>query len=433
MHADLAQDLLDFIDASPTPWQAVAESTRRLEAAGYRALDERESWKLSPGDKVYVTRAGTSVIAFQIGTEPLERAGFRVVGAHTDSPNLRLKPSPEYVKKGYAQLGVEVYGGVLWHTWLDRDLSLAGRVVVAGPQGTTTSHLVDFGRRPLLRIPNLAIHLNRQVNTEGLKLNPQEHLAPMWALESGGAVDLKALIAEELAKGGVQVAPVDVLAWDLCLYDVQPSARSGLRGEFLNAPRLDNLASSHAGLAALLDARDRKSTCAVVLYDHEEVGSRSAQGAASPFLRDTMERIAAAMGVTGREAYLRALNASFVISADMAHAVHPNYADRHEPHHAPMLGAGPVIKTNVNQSYATNSETSAFFIALCREADVVPQHFVTRTDLPCGSTIGPITAGELGVRTIDIGNPMLSMHSIREMAAAADVEKMIAVLRKFFA
>ena len=433
MNADLAQDLLDFIDASPTPWHAVQETIRRLRSAGYRALDERDKWTLSPGDKVYVVRAGTSIAAFQLGSEPADRAGFRLVGAHTDSPNLRLKPNPVYTKAGYAQLGIEVYGGVLWHTWLDRDLSLAGRVVVAGPDGRPQSHLVDFGRRSLLRIPNLAIHLNRQVNTDGLKLNAQEHLAPMWALEAGGAVDLKALIAEELAKAGVKIAPNDVLAWDLCLYDVQKSTRSGLRGEFLHAPRLDNLASSHAALSALLSGGDRRSTCGAVLYDHEEVGSTSAQGAAGTFLRDVLERIAAGHGAPDREGFLRAIQSSFLVSADMAHAIHPNYADRHEPRHAPLLGAGPVIKSNANQSYATDSESLGYFAAICREVEVVPQHFVTRTDLPCGSTIGPITAGELGIRTIDVGNPMLSMHSIRELAAASDVEKMVKVLSRFYA
>lgn len=433
MKTDLAQDLLDFIDVSPTPWHAVAEAARRLEKAGFRRLHPAETWKIAAGDKVYVTKAGSSLVALQAGVEPLTKTGFRLVGAHTDSPNLRLKTAPAYVKHGYAQLGVEVYGGALWHTWLDRDLSLAGRVVVAAGNGTTASHLVDFGRRSLLRIPNIAIHLNRTVNSEGLKLNAQEHLAPMWALESSGDVSLEKLVSKELEKAGVDVDANDVLAWDLCLYDVQPSTKSGLNGEFIHAPRLDNLGSSHAGLGALLEAKTRAGTCGIVLYDHEEVGSKSAQGAASSFLRDTLERVASALGVTDREAYLRALNASFVVSADMAHAIHPNYPDRHESRHAPVLGKGPVIKTNVNQSYATDSETAGFFVALCREAGVTPQQFVTRTDMPCGSTIGPITAGELGVRTIDIGNPMLSMHSIREMAATADVEKMVAVLRRFFA
>jgi aspartyl aminopeptidase len=432
--ADSADDLLRFIDASPTPWHAVAEAARRLEAAGFRRVDERERWMLKPGDRIYVVRAGTSVAAFQLGTEPADRSGFRLVGSHTDSPNLRLKPNPSYSKAGVQQLGVEVYGGVLWHTWLDRDLSLAGRVVVAGHGGAPTqAHLVDFGRRSLLRVPSLAIHLNRQVNTDGLKLNPQEHLAPMFALESSGAVDLRELISEELAKSGVKANAADVLAWDLCLYDVQPGARSGLRREFLHAGRIDNLASCHAALTALVEKGDRKSTAGIVLYDHEEVGSRSAQGAASPFLRDCIERITLAHSDGGRDAFHRAVQSSFLVSADMAHGLHPNFADKHEPRHQPLLGGGPIIKSNVNQSYATDAETMGMFVAFCREADVVPQHFITRTDLPCGSTIGPITAGELGIRTVDVGNPALSMHSIREMCAASDVEKMIAVLRRVFA
>lgn len=430
---DLAQDLLDFIDASPTPWHAVKEAVRRLEGAGYRALDPQKEWTLEPGDKAYVTRAGSSLIAFQVGTQPLLTGGFRLVGAHTDSPNLRLKPSPAYMKHGYAQLGVEVYGGAIWHTWLDRDLSLAGRVVVMTQTGETSTHLVDFGRRALLRIPTVAIHLQRTVNSEGLKLNAQDHLAPIWALEESGDVEFEKVLADKLGENTVTVDPKDIVAWDLCLYDVQPSTKSGLRGEFLHAPRLDNLGSSHAALTALLDDRARESTSVAVLYDHEEVGSRSAQGAASPFLRDTLERIAQARGVTGREAYLRALGASFVISADMAHAIHPNYPEKHEPRHAPAFGKGPVIKTNFNQSYATDAETAAVFVALCRAEGFELQQFVTRSDMPCGSTIGPITAGELGVRTLDVGTPMLSMHSAREMAACADVELMVRALRRFFA
>lgn len=429
---DVAKDLLDYIDASPTPYHAVKETVRRLSAAGYRALDEREPWSLQPGDRVYVTRGDTSIAAFQLGATPVDRAGFRLVGAHTDSPNLRLKPNAQVTKAGVQQLGVEIYGGVLLHTWTDRDLSLAGRVV-ALVNGRPEHLLVDF-RRPLLRVPNLAIHLNRGVNAEGLKLNAQEHMVPVLALESAGAVDLKAMLAEELARGGARVEPGDILGYDLCLYDTQPSTRSGAHGEFIHAPRLDNLASCHAGLSALLATPESRATTAgVVLYDHEECGSRSAQGAASPFLRDVLERVVLGHSDGKPDAFHRAIRHSYLISADMAHAVHPNYAALHEPKHQPHLGAGPVIKSNVNQSYATDGESWAFFAALCREAGVTPQHFVTRTDLGCGSTIGPITAGQLGIRTVDVGNPMLSMHSIREMAAAADVGSMIAVLRRFFA
>lgn len=428
----LADDLLAYIDASPTPYHAVRETARRLEQAGYRALDERESWSLKPGERVYVTRGDTSIAAFHLGTAPVDRAGFRLVGSHTDSPNLRLKPNAQVTKNGYQQLGVEIYGGVLLHTWTDRDLSLAGRVVLL-EGGKPRGHLVDF-RKPLLRVPNLAIHLNRGVNTEGLKLNPQEQMVPVLGLESAGAFDLRALLVKELSKGGVKAEAADILGYDLCLYDLQPSTRSGVHEEFLHAPRLDNLASCHSSLTALLTGPDsREATSGVILFDHEEVGSRSAQGAASPFLRTLLERLTLSLSDGKPDAFHRAMAQSFLVSADMAHAVHPNYASLHEPKHQPQMGAGPVIKSNVNQSYATDGESWAYFAALCREAGVTPQHFVTRTDLGCGSTIGPITAGQLGIRTVDVGNPMLSMHSIREMACASDVAAMVAVLRRLFA
>lgn len=430
----MVKDLLAFLDASPTPYHAVREAIARLTPLGFRALDEREAWQLAAGDRVYVVRGDTSIIALELGTESPEQGGFRLLGAHTDSPNLRLKPSPELTRSGYLQLGVEVYGGVLLSTWLDRDLSLAGRVVVRG-EPRPTSHLVDF-RRALLRVPNLAIHLNRGVNTTGLVLNAQEHMAPVCGLELAGALDLKRLLADEIARttGGAAPDPSDILAWDLCLYDAQPAAVAGVRGELLLAGRIDNLASCHAGLRALAATTGpRTATRGVVLYDHEEVGSRSAQGADSPFLRQTLERVVAARSPGAADAASRAYARSFVVSADMAHAIHPNYADKHEPSHQPVLGKGPVIKSNVGQSYATDGDSAARFEAICRAADVTPQRFVVRTDLPCGSTIGPITAGQLGIRTVDVGNPMLSMHSAREMSATADVAKMIDVLGVFFA
>ncbi|MCA9610327.1 MAG: M18 family aminopeptidase, partial [Myxococcales bacterium] len=277
------------------------------------------------------------------------------------------------------------------------------------------------------RIPNLAIHLNREVNTKGLVLNAQKDLPAVVSLDDDDEDPLRTLIAGELG-----VTPRDVLTWDLSLYDLTPAAIVGAKGEFLCSARLDNLASCHAGLSALLGATAKvASTRVAVLYDHEEVGSRSKQGADSPFLADVLERVARALDDTS-DAGHRALVRSFLISADMAHAVHPNWADRHEPTHMPRLGAGPVIKSNQNQRYATDGESAARFTAWCQAADVVPQHFVTRSDLACGSTIGPISAGRLGVATVDVGNPMLSMHSIREMAGAADVAPMIAVMRAFF-
>lgn len=416
------EDLLQYIDAAPSPFHTVAETARRLDAAGYRRLDEAESWSLSAGDRVYIVRGGGSLAAFHLGVDAPADAGFRLVGAHTDSPNLRVKPNPERSRSGTVQLGVEPYGGVLLHTWLDRDLSLAGRICLRDG----SSHLVDL-ERPLMRIPSLAIHLNREVNKKGLLLNAQKHMSPITRMEGTGSFELAALLAEAL--DGVRTD--DVAAWDLMAYDVQPAAVGGADDEFIYAARLDNLASCHAACTALTKAAgDAGPTRGIVLYDHEEVGSRSAQGAASDFLRSTLTRLS---NRGGSDDYPRAIARSFMVSADMAHAVHPNYADVHEPEHRPALGAGPVVKINVNQSYATDGEGWARFEGWAREAEVETQRYVVRSDLGCGSTIGPITAAELGIRTADVGNPMLSMHSCREMAAVADVPKMIAVLERFFA
>ena len=432
---DAVADLLAYIDRSPTPYHAVAETVRRLEAAGFRPLDEADVWSLSPGDARTVVRGEGSLVAFQVGSGSPADGGFRIVGAHTDSPNLRVKPRADRVAHGYRQLGVEPYGGVLLHTWLDRDLSLAGRVTLRDG-GATRTALLDFGR-PLLRVPNLAIHLQREVRSEGLKLNAQTHLVPIAGLED--APPLPELLASELrAQQVAQVEAADVLAFDLMTYDVQPSAVAGVRGEFVHAPRLDNLASCHAGVSALVAAASGSGplpsfTRALVLYDHEEVGSRTAQGAAGSLLADCLERAVAGFKGGAPQGMARALARSTLVSADMAHAVHPNYADRHEPGHQPQLGKGPVIKQNANQAYASDAATAGLFRDLCGRAGVEPQHFVSRSDLACGSTIGPITAARVGIRTVDVGNPMLSMHSCREMAGSADVQPMIDVLQLFFA
>jgi aspartyl aminopeptidase len=429
---DRVADLLAFLDRSPTPYHAVAESVRRLEAAGFRPLREDEVWTLAPDARRYVVRAEGSLVAFQAGSESPADAGFRILGAHTDSPNLRLKPRPDKSADGYRQLAVEPYGSPLLHTWLDRELSLAGRVSFADGKGVRTA-LVDFAR-PLLRIPSLAIHLQRELALEGLKLNAQQHLTPLLGLE--GAPPIAELLALELrAAGAADIAAPDVLGFDLMAYDLQPACVIGARGEFVSSPRLDNLASCHAAISALLDAVGRDlgaATRMVVLYDHEEVGSRSAQGAAGTLLSDALERCVSGWKDGAAQGLARAASRSLLVSADMAHAVHPNYADRHEPGHRPIVGKGPVIKVNANQSYATDAETAARFAALCGEAGVVPQHFVTRSDLACGSTIGPISAARVGIRTVDVGNPMLAMHSCRELAGTGDVEPLIRVLAALF-
>jgi len=429
---DPVSDLLQFIDRSPTPYHAVGEATRRLAAAGFRALDEAELWELAPGDARYVVRGGGSLLAFVVGERSPADAGFHWIGAHTDSPNLRVKPRPELEREGLQQLAMEPYGGVLLHTWLDRDLSLAGRVSVAAASGVVTS-LVDF-RRPLLRVPNLAIHLQREIATEGVKLNPQTHAVPVLGL-AGGPPLAELLAAELAAAGGPRVAARDVVGFDLMAYDVQPAARAGARGELLFAPRLDNLASCHAAVSVLVAAREAQLpawTNGIVLYDHEEVGSRSAHGAAGTFLADGLERIVGSVKGGAKQGLARAAARSLLLSADMAHAVHPNYADKHEPGHRPRLGGGPVLKVNAGQAYASDAPGIGFVTSLARACGFEPQHFVTRSDLACGSTIGPIAAAQVGIRTVDLGNPMLSMHSCRELAAADDVAPLLALLGAFY-
>ncbi len=420
-----AQDLLEFIDACPTPYHAVAHVAARLAAAGFSELDERNAWSIEPGAKHYVVKGGGTLVAFIAGTGAPEETGFLLLGAHTDSPNLRVKPVADVTASGHRQLAVEVYGGVLWSTWLDRDLSLAGRVT--GRDGRT--RLLRFDR-PMLRIPNVAIHLNREVNSAGLQLNAQNHLMPLSALD--GKADntkLSVLVAEHLCANGDQLKSEDITGYDLCLHDTQPAAIGGARDELIFAPRLDNLASCHAAIQALLAAGDSSPVTRVVaLYDHEEVGSQSAAGARSRFLSSVLERLSVAPKSASREAPARARARSLLVSADMAHALHPNYSEKHDKVNAPKLGRGPVIKVNANQSYATDGPSEAWFEGLCRDLDIKTQRFVSRNDQPCGSTIGPISAAMLGLRSIDIGNPMHSMHSCREGAAVADVQPMIAAM-----
>ena len=416
-------DLCAFIDASPSPAHAAATLVARLVAAGFRGLDlQAPRWEL-PAGRWYVA-SGASVVAFILRDGAPRR--YALVGAHTDSPHLRLKPRAPFACEGCLQLGVEIYGGVLLNSWLDRDLGLAGTV-----------HTVDgralpvLLRRPLARVPQLAIHLDRALNDQGLKLNPQTQLAPIWGLAGNASPD--DAFADLLATAaGV---PVDqLLTHDLSLFDLTPSTAGGANGELLFAPRLDNLASVFAGLTALLQERDDDALGSVPVlacFDHEEVGSTSRDGAAGTLLATVLERIALARGVD-RQAHLAALAGSLMLSADMAHAVHPNYADRHEPRHKPKLGGGPVLKANHNQRYATSAETAAAVHRLARAAGVTLQDFVARTDLGCGSTIGPAVAARLGIAVADLGAPMLSMHSSREQCGAGDVGPMISALTQLF-
>ena len=424
-------DLLAYIDASPSPFHAVLETSRRLEAAGFTRLEERDAWQLSPGARAYVVRDGGSIAAFELGSEAPEDAGMRLSGAHTDSPTLRIKPQPEVVREGYRQLAVEVYGGALYSTWLDRDLSIAGRVLLAGEGSALDARLVRLDDL-ILRVPNLAIHLNRGVN-DSLQLNAQQHLVPVVGLGDRSGFALRDKLARALAREGAPaVAPERVLGWDLSLFGVEPSRVGGWDNELIFAPRLDNLSSCHAALSALLQSSGNAAhTRAIVLFDHEEVGSQSARGAGSLMLRGLLARMLEVYGPATETRLTRTVARSFLVSGDMAHGVHPNYVDRHEPGHRPLLGQGPVIKLNSNQGYGTDGETWALIEQLAGSVQTKLQRFVVRSDLGCGSTIGPISAARLGIRTVDLGNPMLSMHSAREMAAVADVAPMIQLLQAF--
>jgi aspartyl aminopeptidase len=405
----LGTDLRTFLDASPSPYHAVAEATRRLGEAGFTPLDERERWALRPGEQRYVVRDGGSLIAFRVGTAPLPDAGVRLIGTHTDSPTFRVRPHSDVTRAGYRLVGVEPYGGMLAHTWMDRDLTVAGRVVLR--DGSV--QLVRLEGSPL-RIPSLAIHLDRGVN-EGLVLDKQRHLVPVLGLDSEPAL---------LSQLGFVEG--DVLGHDLVLTDTQPAGVVG--SSWVSGPRLDNLGSCHSAVHALVAAPVASHTQLWVANDHEEVGSGSAEGARGSFLEDVLVRLVAATGDTDAQAHRQAVARSRLVSADMAHAVHPNYSERHEPQHTPELGGGPVLKHNANQSYATDARTQAWFAGCAESVGVPVQHFVSRADLPCGSTIGPITAARLGLATVDVGSPMLSMHSCRELASMDDVPLMVAAL-----
>lgn len=419
-------ELLDFIDQSPTPYHVVDNMVKLLKANGFAELKESDQWSLLPGQNYYVTRNGSSIIAFRTGSNDAVKCGIRMVGAHTDSPCLKVKPSPEKTKKGYFQLGVEVYGGALLNPWFDRDLSIAGRVNYSTKYRQLETTLVDF-EHPVAIIPSLAIHLDRTANEER-KVNPQQDIPPVLMLTSGDEErSFRELLKEQIKAQDDESSVEEVLDYDLCFYDTQPGAVVGLEEEFVTAARLDNLLSCFIGMYSLIDS-DNKFTSLLVCNDHEEVGSASAIGAQGPFLRSVLDRLAG-----DSQKFTRMIDQSIFVSADNAHGVHPNYADRHDDSHGPILNKGPVIKYNANQRYATNSKTGALFRHLCQKTEVPFQSFAIRSDMACGSTIGPITASELGVQTVDVGVPQWAMHSIRETAGAKDGYYLYQVLKEFYA
>ncbi len=404
-------DLMSFLAASPTPYHAVANAAERLEKAGFRQVSETDAWEGSSGGK-YVLRGG-AIIAWYVPEDAAPHTPYRIVGAHTDSPNLRVKPLPDSGAHGWRQVAVEIYGGPLMNSWLDRDLGLAGRLTLR--DGSTRLVNVD---RPLLRVPQLAIHLDRAVSSDGLKLDKQRHLQPIWGL--GDDVrdgDLIAFLEDELGLGTGEVT-----GWDLMTHSVEAPAYLGRDKELLAGPRMDNLLSVHAGVTALTAASSGSELSYIPVlaaFDHEENGSQSDTGADGPLLGGVLERSVFARGGS-YEDRARAFAGTVCLSSDTGHAVHPNYAERHDPTHHPRVNGGPILKVNVNNRYATDGSGRAVWAAACEKAGVPFQSFVSNNSMPCGTTIGPITAARHGIKTVDIGVAILSMHSVRELCGADD-------------
>ena len=405
-------DLMSFLTASPSPYHAVANTAERLEKAGFRQVAETDAWDGSSGGR-YVLRGG-AIVAWYVPEGAAPHTPYRIVGAHTDSPNLRVKPLPDAGAHGWRQVAVEIYGGPLLNSWLDRDLGLAGRLTLR--DGTTRLVNVD---RPLLRVPQLAIHLDRSVSAEGLKLDKQRHLQPIWGL--GDDVRDGDLIAFLEETAGLPAG--EVTGWDLMVHSVEPPAYLGRDKELVAGPRMDNLLSVHAGVAALTAAAASgaalPSIPVLAAFDHEENGSQSDTGADGPLLGGVLERSVFARGGS-YEDRARAFAGTVCLSSDTGHAVHPNYAERHDPTHHPRVNGGPILKVNVNNRYATDGSGRAVWAAACEKADVPFQSFVSNNSMPCGTTIGPITAARHGIKTVDIGVAILSMHSARELCGVDD-------------
>lgn len=414
---DLAHDLTEFITAAPSPFHAVAEAVRRLSDAGFTEQAEAGPWSGGPGGR-YLVRDGT-VLAWFVPEGVAPGAPMRIFAAHTDSPSFKVKPLPDAGRGGWRQVSVEVYGGPLWNSWLDRDLGIAGRLALYDG----SSVLVDV-HRPLLRIPQLAIHLDRGVNTQGLKLDAQQHLLPIWGLGAASEGDLLEFLASE-----VDIDPDDIAAHDLVVHDVAPPARLGEEEELLAAPRLDNLSSVHGGITALLAAAASATLSVIpvfVGFDHEENGSGAATGACGPLLENVLTKLAG-----GFDARAGAFATSRCLSSDVTHAAHPNYLELHDPTHRALPNGGPALKVNANQRYATDGLGAAAWHRACRDAGVPTQVFVGKNTVPCGTTVGPLIATRLGIRTVDVGIPVLSMHSARELCGVADPAMLAAAATAF--
>jgi len=420
------EGLLEFIKKSPTPFHAVDHINEVLMTAGYVRLYESDPWALRAGGSYFVIRNDSSLIAFTMGAAVAMDTGLHIVATHTDSPCLKVKPQPEIVKDSYFQLGVEVYGGALLNPWFDRDLSLAGRVSYLTSEETIKHALIDFGY-PLATIPSLAIHLDREANSKR-SIDKQKHLSPvLMHITDADVKTFREMLYDYMINEDPNSKIVEVLDYDLSFYDTQPPAIIGVHQDFIASARLDNLLSCYVGLMSFIESGEDIS-CVLVCSDHEEVGSVSSAGAQGSFLKSVIERIAG----NNSQDFARIIDRSVLISTDNAHGVHPNYADKHDNNHGPVLNEGPVIKVNANQRYATTSETSALFRHICHKVEVPVQSFVVRNDMSCGSTVGPIISAALGVKTVDVGVPTFGMHSIRELAGRYDAYYLYKVLSEFY-
>ena len=426
--------LLSFLDASPVNFLAVKNIADMLEAGGFRRLNPAlPIGTVNAGDRFFVTKNDSSIFAFRIGAKPLADVGFHMICAHADSPTFRIKPNAEMLcEGGLVKLNTEVYGGPIMSTWFDRPLTLAGRVIVRSHDVMQPQTMLLHIKRPLLQISNLAIHFNRQVN-DGVKLSKQKDVLPLLGqinsqLEAGNM--LMNVIVEELNKQR-PVKAEDILDFDLYLADTTPACTFGVHNEFISAGRLDDLSMCFAGLEAMLAAHDTDTTQVLAIFDNEETGSQTKQGAGSPFLSYMLKRIALAQTNT-EEAYYQAVERAFMISADNAHAWHPNYAEKYDPTNHPMLGSGPVIKFNAAQKYASDAASAAVFAGLCSKAGVPCQRFVNHSDVAGGSTLGNILASSIPLRGVDMGNAILAMHSCRETGSVRDHEYCVKVFTEFF-
>lgn len=426
---EFAQDLIDYIYDSPTAFHAVSRAKEDLSKEGFVEIKEEEKWSLKKGGKYFVTKNDSALTAFVVGKGEIEENGFKIIGAHTDSPSFRIKPAPEMVVDNtYVRLNTEVYGGPILSTWMDRPLAIAGRVTLRSDNILSPySRLVNINK-PIMIIPNVAIHMNREVN-KGIELNKQKDTLPLLTMVSE-ELEKDCYLMNSIAKE-LSVEPNQIIDFDLFLYEYQKGSIIGLNNEFISSSRLDDLAMVHAGIRAIAKGPATLATNVMVCFDNEEVGSATKQGADSNMLINILERITLSLN-KNREDFLRAICKSFIISADNAHAVHPNSPEKHDPTNKPYINKGPVIKISANQSYTTDSNSGAVYELICEKAGVPVQKFVNRSDVPGGSTIGPISSTHINIRSVDMGSPTLAMHSIRELGGVIDHTYVTKSFEEFF-